>query len=71
MENNAFTESFKNITDFRQPWKIKRKLIEIIFIAVVATIANSNNWVQVETFAKVKIEWLKKIYTIRKWCSVS
>ena len=38
MENNAFTESFKNIADFRQSWKIKHKLIEIIFIAVIATI---------------------------------
>ena len=41
--------------------KIKHKLIEIIFIAVVATISNSNNWVEVETFAKNKLEWLKKI----------
>lgn len=60
MDTNTFTESFKNIIDFRQSWKIKHKLIEIIFIAVVATIANSNNWVEVEVFAKDKLEWLRK-----------
>lgn len=60
MDTNTFAESFKSIIDFRQPWKIKHKLIDIIFIAVIATIANADNWIDVADFADDKEEFLKK-----------
>lgn len=60
MDTNTFTESFKNVTDFRQEWKVKHKLIEVLFTAVVATIANANTWIEVETFVQAKQEWFKK-----------
>lgn len=60
MSINDFEGSFKNVKDFRQEWKVKHKLIEILFIAVIATIANANTWIEIGTFAKVKKEWLKK-----------
>lgn len=56
MTTNTFTESFRNTTDFRQSWKIKHKLIDILFIAVVATIASSDNWIDVGDFADDKEE---------------
>lgn len=60
METNTFTESFGNIIDYRQQGKIKHKLIDIIFVAVVATIGNANNWIEVEAFAEAREKWLKK-----------
>lgn len=57
---NNFKDSFSNIKDFRQEWKVKHSLIEILFIAVIATIANANTWIEIGTFAKIKKEWLKK-----------
>jgi predicted transposase YbfD/YdcC len=64
MDTNTFTESFKNINDFRQPWKIKHRLIEVIFTAVVATIANANTWIEVEAFVEAKEEWFKKFISL-------
>lgn len=64
MNNNTFTESFKNVTDFRQPWKIKHKLIDIIFIAVVATIAGADKWIDVADFADDKEEFLKQYISL-------
>lgn len=60
MVSNTFTESFQNIIDFRQQGKVLHKLIDILFIAVVATIANADNWTEVEAFAETKEEWFKK-----------
>jgi hypothetical protein len=42
MENKAseFVNLFANIPDERPEWKVKHKLIDIIFIAVVAAIAD-------------------------------
>ena len=57
---NNFKESFSAVKDFRQEWKVKHSLIEIFFIAVVATIANANTWTEIGAFAEVKKEWLKK-----------
>lgn len=64
MNTNTFTESFKNIIDFRQPWKIKHNLIEIIFIAVVATIAGADKWIDVADFAEDKNEFLKQYISL-------
>lgn len=64
MDDNTFTNSFENIIDFRQQGKVKHKLIEIIFTAVVATIANANTWIEVEAFAEAKEEWLKKYISL-------
>lgn len=60
MRIQEFEESFNRVEDFRQEWKIKHSLIEIMFIAVVATVANANSWLQIGTFAETKEDWLKK-----------
>ena len=64
MNNNTFTESFKNVIDFRQEWKVKHKLIDIIFIAVVATIAGADKWIDVADFAEDKEEFLKQYISL-------
>ena len=60
MESNTFVETFGNIIDFRQQGKVLHKLIDILFIAVVATIANADSWTEVEAFAEAREEWFKK-----------
>jgi predicted transposase YbfD/YdcC len=48
------------LPDERQAWKIKHKLVDIIFIAVVATIADCDDWEEIEWFARKKEAWLRK-----------
>ncbi len=55
-----FEKTFKEVDDFRQESKIKHLLIEILFIAVVATIAGADGWIAIGTFAESKEEWLRK-----------
>lgn len=54
-----FEKTFSTVEDFRQENKIKHPLIEILFIAIVATIANADGWIAMATFAESKEEWLK------------
>ena len=60
MDIKNFKESFKNIKDFRQAHKVKHDLTEMLFVAVIATIANCNTWLEIEAFAEIKSELLKK-----------
>lgn len=55
-----FNDSFKNVKDFRQEGKVKHKLMEILFIAVIAILANANTWIEIGTFAEIKKDWLRK-----------
>ena len=64
MDTNTFSESFKNVNDFRESWKVKHKLIDIIFIAIVATIAGADKWIDVADFAEDKEEFLKKYLSL-------
>lgn len=41
---SQFVSLFEDLPDQRQEWKIKHKLVDIIFIAVVATIADCDDW---------------------------
>jgi predicted transposase YbfD/YdcC len=59
-EASKFVELFANIPDERQEWKIKHKLVDILFIAVVATIADCDDWEEMEWFAKLKENWFRK-----------
>lgn len=50
----------KNVTDKRQPGKIRHKLEDILFTAVVGTLANAGCWEEIEDFAKGRLEWLRQ-----------
>jgi len=60
MDIKEFIDSFDGVKDFRQEHKVKHSLIDIIFIAVIGTVANANTWSEIEAFAEIKEEWLKK-----------
>jgi len=51
---------FRGIQDIRQEWKVKHSLLEIMFIALVCTIAGCDDWQEMEIFSKERIEWFKK-----------
>jgi predicted transposase YbfD/YdcC len=57
---SAFVALFENIPDERQEWKIKHKPVDIMFIAVVATIAFCDDWEDIEWFAKKHEGWFRK-----------
>jgi predicted transposase YbfD/YdcC len=57
---SKFVELFSNFPDERQEWKIKHKLVDILFIAVVCTIADCNDWEEMEWIAKEKEAWFRK-----------
>jgi len=50
----------RNMTDKRQAGKVLHKLEDILFIAVVATIANASCWEEVADFAKTRVNWLRQ-----------
>lgn len=57
---SKFVELFSDLPDERQEWKIKHRLVDIIFIAVVATIADCDDWDEMEWFANEKESWFRK-----------
>ena len=53
-------ESLDIITDTRHESYIKHKLLDVIMITLLAVLANANEWIEVECFAKKKEKWLKE-----------
>ena len=50
----------EELTDTRQQWKVKHKLKDIVFIVLAATIANANEWVEMEIFAQHNEQFFKQ-----------
>lgn len=48
------------VTDIRQQGKIKHKMKDIITIVFFATIANANEWTEIQAFAEMNEDFLKK-----------
>jgi predicted transposase YbfD/YdcC len=59
-KDSLFFNYFGVIKDMRQQAKVRHLLIDVLFIAVAATIANANDWEEVEIFAKKREEWFRK-----------
>lgn len=58
-ERPAFLECFGRIEDPRMDRQKKHKLIDIIAIAVCATIAGADGWVAIALYGKSKVSWLR------------
>lgn len=58
--DSIFFNYFGIIKDTRQQTKVRHLLIDILFIAVAATIANAADWEEVEIFAKKREQWFRK-----------
>lgn len=58
--NSRFQRYFGVIRDIRQEKKVRHKLIDILFIAVIATIAKADDWEEIAAFAAEKEAWFCK-----------
>ncbi|MCC5909340.1 MAG: ISAs1 family transposase [Clostridiaceae bacterium] len=56
----SFFDYFSVIYDPRQEGKIQHKLIDVLFIAVAATVCRCHEWEEIEEWAMAKEEWLRK-----------
>ena len=52
---------FKDIEDYRQAWKVKHKLVEIIVIIICAVVSGAENIAEIALYAKCKELWLRTI----------
>ena len=48
------------VEDKRQPWKIKHKASDCIAITLFATLANANEWTEIQAFAEANEEFLRQ-----------
>jgi len=51
---------FRKLRDPRVQGRKRHLLLDIVVIAICATICGCNDWQQVETFARARHEWLRK-----------
>lgn len=58
--SHAIMQYFEVIEDKREPWKVKHNLLEIIFMAIVATICRAETWQEIAAFAEEKEAWFRK-----------
>ena len=55
-----FFDFFHDMHDARQAGKVWHKLMDVLFIAVSATIANCDDWEEMALWARKNEEWLRK-----------
>lgn len=58
--NHSIMKYFEVIEDKREPWKVRHNLLEIIFMAIVATICRAETWQEIAAFAEEKEKWFRK-----------
>lgn len=56
----TIADYFKDLEDKRVERTKKHKLIDIVTIAICAVICGADSWVLMETYGKIKQEWLKQ-----------
>ena len=49
-----------NIEDKRQEWKVIHSLADIVFIVLMAILANADDWQEIEIFAKSNVDVLRR-----------
>lgn len=57
---NSIMSFFEVIEDKRDAWKVKHNLLEIIFIAIVATVCGMDTWQDIADFAEERETWFRK-----------
>jgi hypothetical protein len=62
---NELLEWMEYIEDNRQQTKVRHKLKDIIVIVLFATLANVDDWVEMEYFAHYHEEYLKKYIELK------
>jgi predicted transposase YbfD/YdcC len=57
---NELADRLKTVNDYRHESYVLHKLSDILMITLLATLANANEWIEIEDFAKSKKNWLIK-----------
>src|SRR5476651_489395 len=60
MERLAICDYFRNVQDPRRDRRKRHLLIDIITITICGVIGGANTWVDIETFARTRQEWLQR-----------
>lgn len=60
MAEGMFVECFEGLEDPRMVNKCRHQLMDIVIIAVCATIANADGWEDIALFGQSKADWLKQ-----------
>ena len=68
---NELLEWMEYIEDNRQQTKVRHKLKDIIVIVLFATLANVDDWVEMEYFAHYHEEYLKKYIELKNGIIIS
>ena len=55
----TIADHFANMTDPRVERSRQHKLIDIITIAICAVICGADTWVDIESYGRAKLNWLK------------
>ena len=55
---------FKDMEDYRQAWKVKHQLTEIIVIIICAVVSGAENIAEIALYAKCKEAWLRTILVL-------
>ena len=58
------TNEAEEISDPRDSAYVRHKLSDILMIVLFAVMANANEWIEIETFAKKKEKWLRRFLTL-------
>jgi len=55
---------FKDMEDYRQAWKVKHQLVEIIVIIICAVVSGAENIAEIALYAQCKEAWLRTILVL-------
>jgi predicted transposase YbfD/YdcC len=64
--NLRLADVFLSIPDPRQSWKVEHDLVELLVVAVNAVLVGADTFVEIELWAKEKIQWLRKYLKLAK-----
>ena len=64
MEDSVFLKQFSKIKDKRQNTRKRHLLIDIIALAICATISGATGWEDIEAYGKEKESWLKTFLSL-------
>jgi predicted transposase YbfD/YdcC len=59
-------DHFENVTDPRVNRGDNHPLMEMVFIALTATLCGANGWADVERFGKSKLSWFRKFVRLKR-----
>lgn len=59
-DSTMIEKYFEEITDQRQPWKIKHNMLEVIVMTIIAVMSGCDHWEDIVDFCRVKENWFKE-----------